>query len=101
MKKKIFGILITLSLMLSLCLTASIPVMAASTWYVDDSNTSGTEDGTAAHPYNTIGEAVIAASAGDTIIVAGGTYAETVNVDKSLVIKASSGETPTINPGAG
>ncbi len=45
MKSKITGILVILSLVLSLCLTASIHVMAdVTTWYVDDSNISGTED---------------------------------------------------------
>jgi len=76
-------------LVLSLCVTSSLNVMAGTqTWYVDDSNTSGTEDGTQANPYNTISEAVTAASAGDTIIVAGGTYVEDVSVQKSLKIKA-------------
>ncbi len=98
MKRKLYAILITLLLVLSLCVTASLNVMAGTqTWYVDDSNTSGTEDGTQANPYNTIGEAVTAASAGDTIIVAGGTYVEDVSVQKSLTIKAQNGETPTIN----
>jgi parallel beta-helix repeat protein len=93
--RKISGILISLALVLSLCLTASLHVMAAATWYVDDSN-AGAEDGTQAHPFNTITEAVTAALAGDTIIVAGGTYAETVSVNKSLEIRAKSGETPEI-----
>jgi len=98
MHKKISGILIMMVLVLSLCMTSSLNVMAGTqTWYVDDSNTSGTEDGTQAHPYNTIGEAVTAASAGDTVIVAGGTYVEDVSVQKSLKIKAQNGETPTIN----
>ncbi|MFA5453299.1 MAG: NosD domain-containing protein [Candidatus Methanomethylophilaceae archaeon] len=100
MNRKISGILITIALVLSLCLTSSLNVMAAATWYVDDSN-AGAEDGTQAHPYNTITEAVNAASAGDTIIVAGGTYAETVAVGKTLEIRAKSGETATVNPGAG
>jgi parallel beta-helix repeat protein len=101
--RKISAVLITLALVLSLCFTASIHVMATTTWYVDDSNTSGIEDGTAAHPYNTISEAVAAVGVvnGDTIIVAGGTYAETIAVDKSLIIRAKSGETATVNPGAG
>jgi hypothetical protein len=92
MHKKISGILIMTILVLSLCVTSSLNVMAGTqTWYVDDSNTSGTEDGTQANPYNTISEAVTAASAGDTVIVAGGTYVEDVSVQKSLIIKAQNG----------
>ena len=36
------------------------------TIYVDDDNTSGTEDGSEANPYNTIQEGIDAASSGDT-----------------------------------
>ncbi len=101
MKSKITGILITLSLLLSLCLVASTQVMADPVvYYVDDDNT-GSEDGTLVNPYNTITEAVTAASNGDTIIVAGGTYTETVNVDKSVKIKVQSLETATLTPSGG
>ncbi len=101
MRKKIFGILMTLSLLLSLCLVTATQVTAAVILYVDDSNTSGSEDGSQANPYNTITEAITAASAGDTIIVAGGTYAENVTVDKRLIIRAKSGETATVSPASG
>ena len=53
---------------------------AGTTLHVDDSNTTGTEDGTAAHPFNTIQEAVNAATDGDTVKVAAGTYRETVTL---------------------
>jgi hypothetical protein len=102
MNNKITGILITASLILNLFLVASIHVMADVTeWYVDDSNVSGTEDGTAANPYNTIAEAITAAFAGDVVIVSGGTYSESVDVNKSLEIKVAGGETATINPASG
>jgi len=58
-------------------LILSLPATAlAATIYVDASNTTGTEDGTSANPYNTIQEGFNAAtiSGGDTISVAAGTY---------------------------
>jgi parallel beta-helix repeat protein len=98
MTKKIFGILITLALMLSLCLTASIPVMAAATWYVDGSvGSSG--DGSYGSPFKTIPEAITAASTGDIIIVADVDTSSTtatdysissvITVNKSVTIKAA------------
>ena len=47
---------------------------------VDDSNATGTENGTARWPFSTIGEGVAAATAGDAVKVAAGTYGETVAV---------------------
>ncbi|MEK7542776.1 MAG: lamin tail domain-containing protein [Patescibacteria group bacterium] len=47
--------------------------------YVDASN-SGTEDGTQAHPYNTIGEGIGAAMASGTVHVAVGTYTEDLTI---------------------
>lgn len=42
--------------------------------YVDASNTTGTEDGTGQHPYNTIKEGVAAATAGSNIMISAGNY---------------------------
>ena len=42
--------------------------------YVDAGNNTGTEDGTAQHPFNTIKEGINAATAGDTVAVMQGTY---------------------------
>ena len=58
-----------------LCMT--IPFAFGATIYVDDSNT-GTENGSAGNPYNTISEGVNVANAGDTVSVADGTYIEQV-----------------------
>ena len=52
--------------------TTTLPASAA-TLHVDDSN-AGPVDGSAAHPYRTIQAAVNAASSGDTIKVADGSY---------------------------
>jgi len=59
---------------------AHVPV----TIHVDDSN-AGPEDGSAAHPYNTISEGVSNASPSDTVLVHDGTYTELVNMGISQV----------------
>lgn len=53
--------------------------------HVDDDNTTGTENGTAQYPYNTLQEAIAAAGEGDTIAIAAGTYGENIRVqDKTI-----------------
>lgn len=67
--------------------TATVPELAtiAADLFVDDDNTTGVEDGSAAFPYTTVQPAVDAAAAGATIAVAAGTYAENVVVrDKAV-----------------
>ena len=49
-----------------------------------------------AEGYNTIQDAVNAASPGDTVVVAPGTYVENVFVNKSLTIRSSDGAVSTI-----
>lgn len=68
-------------------------VFAAGTVYVDASTSSVTHDGTSAHPFTTIQAAIDDASTtnGETIHVAAGTYAENVNVTKSVTISGDSG----------
>jgi Protein of unknown function (DUF1565) len=66
-----FILILTLAFIGAFC----APVALASTIYVDVDNT-GEEDGSAAHPYNTIAEAAAVAKAGDTVQVAKGTYYE-------------------------
>ena len=51
---------------------ASKPVLV--TIHVDIANTSGVEDGSATNPYNTVNEGIDAASYGDTVQLASGTY---------------------------
>lgn len=64
-----------------------MPVVAATTWTVDD---SGGAD------FTTIQAAVDAASEGDTISVRDGTYIENVNVNKRLMIRSENGTDVTV-----
>ena len=58
----------------------------AATQFVDASYTGGTSDGTQLHPWSTIQEAVVAASAGATVAVAAGSYAGTILVASKPVV---------------
>ena len=53
-----------------------LSVAGAESIHVDVENTSGIEDGSAEHPFNTIQEGLNAAQNGDSLSIAPGTYAE-------------------------
>lgn len=59
--------------------------------YVDDSNTSGIEDGSMAHPYNTIQEGVDAAQEDNTVLVddSGNAYEEQVDMKSNIIVQSS------------
>jgi len=57
----------------------------AGTIYVDVSNTGGVEDGSQAHPWNTIQEGINAASNGDEVVVLPGEYVETITFGGSNI----------------
>jgi len=66
------------------------------TIYVDDSNT-GIEDGSQAHPYNTISEGINAIVSGGTIRVAAGQYNERLVIEKNLNLIGENPATTIIN----
>jgi parallel beta-helix repeat protein len=72
---------------------------AGITIYVDDDNTSGTEDGTLAFPYNTITEGVAAAGNGDTVFVFNGTYPEHVVISNTINLTGAGRDNTTIDGG--
>ena len=73
----------------------------AATVYVDSSNTAGPWDGTQAHPFNKIQDGINAASDGDTVLVADGTYTGAGNKaldfgGKAIVVTSQHGAGATI-----
>lgn len=63
--------------------------------YVDDSY-HPFRDGSAEHPYESVQDAIDLAHAGDTIYVFGGTYNETLVIDKNLTLIGSIDDGPTV-----
>lgn len=87
----IIAVTVALSILVALSATAS----AATTWYVDD-DCGASPDGTVGNPYCTIQAAINAASPGDTIEVAAGTYEEQLIVDESITLQGENRETTII-----
>ncbi|MBD3266270.1 DUF5123 domain-containing protein, partial [bacterium] len=69
------------------------------TIWVDDDNTSGVEDGTSAHPYNTIMEAVQSATREQVVRVLPGTYAESVEMKTGVDVMGSGHAETVIDAG--
>ena len=90
---------LSLSCSLPLALVSSQKTMSGNTVYVDCSNT-GFQNGTLEHPYNTIQKGVNAASVGESVQVASGTYYENVVINKFLTLKGADRGT-TIIDGSG
>jgi len=84
--RKLFGVSLVVALVLSFSLVVTTTVSASpADWYVDAVNGDDGNDGLSwATAFATIVKAMDEASGGDTIMVAAGTYAENITVDKSL-----------------
>ena len=86
--------------LLAACLTMVTPAFAAD-WHVDVNHPAcPTGTGGPLDPFCTIQEAVLAASAGDTIRIAPGTYFENVLIDKDLNLIGTGGDSLSIVDGA-
>ena len=65
--------------------------------YVDAGNTSGIEDGTKTHPFNTIAEGIDVVAPGKSVIVSAGTYNEQLVVNKGITLQGAGKESTFIN----
>ncbi len=80
--------------------TAVMSPYAPTTWYVNGSTGSDSNSGTSESSAKaTIQAAIDASSAGDTILVAPGTYAPITSANKSITIKSQSGASTTFIDG--
>ena len=73
------------------------PAIAATTIYVDVGNTTPPWDGTEANPYQIIQDGINAASPGDTVQVAAGTYYESIILKGDIVVRGAGADDTTIN----
>ena len=81
-------------------LCGAAPVASAGDWYVDVGFAGcASGDGSAGNPFCGIMDAVAAASGGDTIHIAPGSYFEHLDVDKDLVLVGTGGRDVTIVDG--
>jgi len=60
--------------------------------YVDAANTTGIEDGTQTHPFDTIAEGIDAVAPGKSVMVAAGTYNEQLITNKEITLRGTSQE---------
>jgi len=101
--KRIFSILFALVLVLSFSLVAAVPVSAATTYTVDDDWQIGAppyaEDTDGDNDFATIQAAINAASSGDTVQVAAGTYFENITLVSGVIVQGAGAVVTTIDGG--
>ncbi len=97
-KMKKFAIVVIICfLILSTCMSLFMTMQSEASGnaiYVDNRHHSF-RDGTAEHPYSSIQYAIDLAVAGDTIYVFGGTYNESIIIDKNITLIGSIDNGPT------
>ena len=65
--------------------------------YVDGDNVSGIENGTTTYPFSTVQRAIRAATNGDTVEVAQGTYVENINFNgKAITVRSANPDDPAV-----
>ncbi|MBU4509925.1 DUF1565 domain-containing protein, partial [bacterium] len=57
--------------------------------YVDAGNTTGIEDGTQTHPFDTIAEGIDAVAPGKSVVVSAGTYNEQLIINKEITLQGA------------
>lgn len=67
--------------------------------YVDDDNTSGIEDGSLQHPFNTVEEGIDAANTSDTVFIFNGNYSLSQYLKDGLIIQGEDSSATIINGG--
>ena len=58
--------------------------------YVNAGNTTGIEDGTQTHPFNSITEGIEVVTSGKSVVVAAGTYNEQLIINKEITLQGAS-----------
>ncbi len=85
-------------LIMGLCLWSAAYAAAQTTLYVATTGNDTTGDGSAGNPYLTISNGVFQAAAGDTVLVSGGIYTQTVNIyiTKDIIVRGMDAPTGVV-----
>ncbi|MBU1940622.1 MAG: right-handed parallel beta-helix repeat-containing protein, partial [Candidatus Thermoplasmatota archaeon] len=94
---KIKSTILLFFILIGLIISSLPNVKAATTIYVDATNTSGPWDGTLQKPYRYIQDAINAAQPGNIIVMAAGTYQEKLLIQKNLILLGESRDTTIID----